>query len=347
MSFLLEPVGPCAPALLGVERRALLLVLLVDRLDFGAQCLAGLGIQQLFRQSASGQVLDRRTAQAAAALRGFYKSLLAAPNLLQLVPTCRGQCLPLHLVSGIQLACVDAEADRLLAVLPRRGSTCLRWLERAKPRLQARLGKVAGYRTRTDPCSVTGLNHEPIGSDAKLQAVVSQCLVQLLPGLRALDLLQAFTANPSHQAFHAGMLLHVTGPAFGKCALADVVHRLKAVLLFQHGRDLPHRPIRLERLMHRVADGMDLVDGDVDVQVVGVAMHGTDALMLGITECGAYPILNLPQHVSRRVFPRRKAHQQMIGLVASRPSVAVLRCQYLRDGIADRGGVAVRQPDLA
>ena len=147
LRLLLEPVGPRAPAVLGVEGRALLLELLVDRLDFVAQGLAGLGIQQLLVRAALADHLDRRAAQAVGTLRGLDQPILAAAGLLQRLPTCRGQGLLLGLVPGVQLDGVHAQADRVFLVLPLRFGSCLpfgRSLERAKPRLQLRLGKVAG-----------------------------------------------------------------------------------------------------------------------------------------------------------------------------------------------------------
>jgi hypothetical protein len=58
-----------------------------------------------------------------------------------------GQGLLLGLVPGVQLDGVHAQADRVFLVLPLRFGSCLpfgRSLEQAKPRLQLRLGKVAG-----------------------------------------------------------------------------------------------------------------------------------------------------------------------------------------------------------
>ena len=79
---------------------------------------------------------------------GKYDAIiLAAAGLLQRLPTCRGQGLLLGLVPGVQLDSVHAQADRVFLVLPLRFGSCLpfgRSLERAKPRLQLRLGKVAG-----------------------------------------------------------------------------------------------------------------------------------------------------------------------------------------------------------
>jgi hypothetical protein len=91
--------------------------------------------------------LDRRAAQAVGTLRGLDQPILAAAGLLQRLPTCRGQGLLLGLVPGVQLDGVHAQADRVFLVLPLRFGSCLpfgRSLERAKPRLQLRLGKVAG-----------------------------------------------------------------------------------------------------------------------------------------------------------------------------------------------------------
>ncbi|CEE10177.1 traI domain protein [Escherichia coli] len=44
--------------------------------------------------------------------------------------------------------------------------------------------------------------------------------------------------------------------------------------------------------MDGVSGRVNLVDGDMDVQVVGVVMHGTDALMLGEAKPSADAVLN-------------------------------------------------------
>jgi hypothetical protein len=215
----------------------------------------------------------------------------------------------LGLVLGVQLNRVDAQAHRVFLVLPLRGGLRLpfgRSLERAKPRLQLRLGKVAGYCARLDHRAVAGLDDEAVGTLAQLQAVVAHDLVQLLPGLRALDLVQAFALDPADQAFDAGMPLHVGRPVFGTALAWFVVVPLQPVIAFQGRAKLGQRTMRVVRFVHRVPGRVNLVDGDVDVQVVGVVMNGTDALMLAITQPGADTLFNRLEGVGAGCSPARK-----------------------------------------
>ena len=350
LRLLLEPVGPRAPAVLGVEGRALLLELLVDRLDFAAQRLARLGVQQLLIRAALANHLDRCAAQAVRPLGRLDQPILAMPGALQGLTARRGQGLLLGLVLRVQLHGVDAETDGVFAVLPLRGGLRLpfgRSLERAKPRLQARLGKVAGYCARLHHRSVAGLEHEAIGADAQLQAVVAHDLVQLLPGLRALDLVQALALDPADQAFNAGMPLHVGGPALRAALARLVVVALQAVVALQGRAEFRQRPVRVVRLVHRVPRRVNLVDGDVDVQVVGVVVDGTDSLMLAITQPDADAFLNRAQGVGAGLLAGPEADDQVVGLVALRAGVRVLGRQHLRDGVLDGTGFAVRRLHVA
>lgn len=123
-----------------------------------------------------------------------------------------------------------------------------------------------------------------------------QHLVQLIPTLRALDLLQAFAAHPAKQALDAGVLLHVVGPAFAHAFFTGVVYLLQSVLKLQAGAYIAQRLEVSIWLMERVALRVNLVDRNVDVQTVSVVMHSTDTLMILIADCAAHAIFNVAQH---------------------------------------------------
>ena len=77
-----------------------------------------------------------------------------------------------------------------------------------------------------------------------------------------------------------------------------------------------HKPGRVsERLNVLQAGRVNLVDGDVDVQMIGVDMHGADALMVGKADCLAKLIFNRVQHVERRILARRETENEVIGLI--------------------------------
>ena len=350
LRLLLEPVSPRAPAVLGIEHGALLLELLVDCLDFAPQRLAGLGVQQLLVRSALADHLDRCAAQAVRPLGRLDQPILVMTSTLQGLTARRRQALLLSLVLGVQLHGIDAEPDRVFSVLPLRVGLRLplgRSLERAKPSLQARLGKVAGYCARLDHRSVASLEHEAIGTDAQLQTVFVHDLVQFLPGLRALDLVQALALDPPDQAFHASMPLHVCRPTLGTASARFVVVWLQSVVVLQGRAKLGQRPMRVVRLVHREPRRVNLVDGDVDVQIFGVVVNGTDALMLAVAQSRADAFLDRAQGVGAGLLAGPEADYQVIGLVTLRAGVCVLCRQHLRDGVTHGTGLAVRDVHLA
>jgi len=85
---------------------------------------------------------------------------------------------------------------------------------------------------------------------------------------------------PGNQAFYTGMGFHVPRLASGMVASGAVVVNFQAVLLFQLGAQFCQGFIVLERVMDRMFNGMDFVDGDMDMQVFGVAVDGTDTLVV-------------------------------------------------------------------
>ena len=222
--LLLEPVGPRPPAVLVVDRRPLLVVALVDRLQVGPQRGAGLGIQQLLGQPAIGQVLDGRPPGGRRLLGVLDGPILPALRLGQHAGPGGREGLLCALVPGVKLGRVQAAAQThrpaLLVVAPcRRGLALGRRLERAKPLFKGRLGQVAGQGAGLDDRAVAGLDDQAVTACAQRQAVIAHDLVQLGPARRALDLVQALALDPADQAFHAGVLLQVAGPG-GRAALA-------------------------------------------------------------------------------------------------------------------------------
>jgi hypothetical protein len=127
--------------------------------------------------------------------------------------------------------------------------------------------------------------------------------------------------------------LHVGRPALGPALAWFVVVALQAVVALQGRAEFGQRPVRVVRLVHRVPRRVNLVDGDVDVQVVGVVVNGTDTLMLAEAKPRADAFLNRPQGIGAGLFAGPEADDQVIGLVALGSRVRVLGRQNLRDGV--------------
>ena len=81
------------------------------------------------------------------------------------------------------------------------------------------------------------------------------------------------------------------------------------------------------------------------MQVIGVVMHGADALVLGVAEPGAEPRFDRGKNLGRRVLAGRETDQQVIGLVALRARIEVLGGQHFIDRRLHRAGFAVGHCD--
>jgi hypothetical protein len=162
--------------------------------------------------------------------------------------------------------------------------------------------------------------------------------------LRALDLFQAFAPDPAEQALDARVPFHVVGPVLGPALLCLVVVALQPVLAFQLLAELAQRLVVAVRVVDRVAGRVNLVDGDVQVQVVGVVVHGTDALMLAVAQSLA-DSRSIACRWFRRLLAGAKADDQVIGLVGLGAPVLRLGVETSRIAASGRSGVAVGDRD--
>jgi hypothetical protein len=158
-------------------------------------------------------------------------------------------------------------------------------------------------------------------------------------------LFQAFAPDPAEQAFDARVPLHVVGPVLGPAFLCLVVVALQPVLAFQLLAELAQRLVVAVRVVDRVAGRVDLVDGDVQVQVVGVVVHGTDALMLAVAQSLADSPLDRLQRRRVGLLAGTKADDQVIGLVGLGAPVLRLGVEHFEDRRIGPVGVAVGDRD--
>lgn len=60
--------------------------------------------------------------------------------------------------------------------------------------------------------------------------------------------------------------------------------------------------------------GMDFIDGNVQMQVVSIAMHDGDSLMFPVPQLVTNSVFYLPDHIFGRFFPKRQ--YQVVGFVS-------------------------------
>ncbi len=125
---------------------------------------------------------------------------------------------------------------------------------------------------------------KPLPRARSFQAVVAHHCMQVRPGLRGLDLLQAFALDPAKQAFDACMTFHIGRAILRAALLRLVVVTLQAVVEFQPLAKLAQDLVVVVGRVDRIAGGVNLVDRNMDVQVVGVVVNGTDTLVIAVAE---------------------------------------------------------------
>jgi len=155
--------------------------------------------------------------------------------------------------------------------------------------------------------------------------------MQAGPRLRAIDLTQAFALDPTEQAFNACMTFHVGSSILGASLLRLVVVTFQAVVKFQPLAKLTQGFVVVVGRVYRVTGGVNLVDGDMNVQVVGVVVHRTDSLMLTVPEALTDARLDGFQ-CGFAWFFGPETDDQVIGLVGFGTSVLDLGVDDLDDG---------------
>ena len=116
---------------------------------------------------------------------------------------------------------------------------------------------------------------------------------------------------------------------------------LQTMLDLEALRNSRELPVRIEGRVDRVACRMNLVDCDVDVPVVCIAMHGAHALVISVAQAPTNLILDRAQHLIGRLLLRAERNDQVIGLVIRRTCIAALNRLDLCKGILQHFAVAI------
>ena len=163
--------------------------------------------------------------------------------------------------------------------------------------------------------SLSICEHKAIGSLSQGQTVFRQGVMQLRPTCRAPNTVETLTLHPANEAFDPSVLFHLDCPTLRSPLLSGVVVRLKSIGCLEFFAQLAERRVVVVRRVNSVARRVNLVDGDVDVQVVCVVMQGTYALVLPKTQALAQTLLDGFQDCCRRLLADAKRHNEVVGLV--------------------------------
>ena len=238
-----QPVGPRPALVLVVDVLAILEVLLVDLLDsrLSASCWSRHTAASCSSRPAPVSLIAARFKRPAA-LRGLDQSVLpvaglrpldgarrldgsaARPGIWRRARPCRRASASAGAGTGAPAARPGGLALGGWLERPKAGLRACSWTDRGRSELALTIV----------PASVG--DDQTVAALAQLQAVRAHDLVQLGPGLRRLDWLQAFALDPAEQAFDARVPLHVVGPVLGASLARLVVVALQAVFASPAGR---------------------------------------------------------------------------------------------------------------
>ena len=156
------------------------------------------------------------------------------------------------------------------------------------------------------------------------------------------------TLDVAYEAFHPGNHFHrrrllVAGDvAFGGGTVG-----LQAVARFELLTELRPRVVVVERFVQRELRGMHFVDGDVEMQVVGVPVNHGNPLMFGKSKRAAKVVFDPGKGVAEQVFTSSKGDDQVIGSVPFGPLIAALdRLHFVHGPTSDRPTGSWSRPPL-
>ena len=159
--------------------------------------------------------------------------------------------------------------------------------------------------------------HEAIGSHLQFQPVLEQGVVQFRPARGVLDTIETLALHPADQALDAGTVLHLDRSALRAALLGRMVVGLQSEGGLEFLAQLAERRVVVVRRVDGVAGRVNLVDGDVDVEVVRVVVRGTHTLVLAKAQAFAQALLDGPKDVRGRLLTGAERNDQVIGFVRS------------------------------
>lgn len=143
------------------------------------------------------------------------------------------------------------------------------------------------------------------------------------------------------------MVLHVRGAVLCAHLSRHVVVLLQLVVILQFIAQRGQGTVGKEWFVDRVAGRVDLVDGNVHMQVVGVVVYYADPLVSDEAQPVADAVLDRGERIQAQRLAIAKADDQVVSLVRQRPGVHRLCVEDLQRRefgiIAD----ALADPDAA
>ena len=160
---------------------------------------------------------------------------------------------------------------------------CFRLLKFAQPFLQSGLAQTAIHRTGLAD-NITGLENQPVAPGLQAQAVFIQHAVKLVPGLGGFQLFQTVTLDEPYQALQIAGMFHPGGCRFTRFTPGIVIDCLKTVSLLDLLRSFTQGGEVVVRRVAGKALGMNFVDGDMEMQVVGIGVQHSNPLVFTVAQ---------------------------------------------------------------
>ena len=254
--------------------------------------------------------------------------ILNAPAVV-LIPESGSVVFPAHRLSFIGFFLPDTAAA---------------WRKCAQAFFQPLFGKPSVHGTCLH-MHAAGRNDQAVAPFAEREAMFGQDVMNLRPGRGPLEIFQAVPADPAGQALQIARALHIGCAGFHGLGVGFMIVGLQAVYALKEFAGLGQFPLVVIGFMHGQLAGMDLVDGDMQMRIIGIVVHDGNPLMLFEAKLLADIVLNFFERGAVRVF--LKGQNQMVGFVALGTGVLLLHGQHLQGRPLRRFRIAVGNADLA
>lgn len=173
-------------------------------------------------------------------------------------------------------------------------------------------------------CSSPEAKTKPFPLALSVKAMLRQNSAERLPVPRILQIRKAGTLYPAGERLYVPRPLHVDGPRWAGPVFGTYDCPRLVRIAVQPPCDTGQFLMIIERLMNMSAFRMNLLMGDVQMEMFRVAVQDGHALVTSIAKTFAKTAARSLQSRRERMLPFLKADHTVVGLIALCPSVLLL-----------------------
>ena len=134
-----------------------------------------------------------------------------------------------------------------------------------------------------------------------------------LPPIGGVEEVLGILRDPTPKRFLPAHSFHVIAPAVPFLCVVPILRQ--AEFVFEHGAQLGADSIVGFRVANSKIFGVNLVNGDMDMEVISIAMDDADTLMFAVSKLGAKTFFDRLESLCVRMFAGAEGNEQVVGAI--------------------------------